>query len=368
MKCSETGLAWLTLSCLPGVGPVTLCDLARQEISPRDLLACSAPLSSPSRLTRLLQDRSLCGRARDQARRLADQARARGVGIICLQDPVYPPALREIPDPPPLLFYRGDPGCLDNRCVAVVGSRAATVYGREIAFALGRDLAGAGVTVVSGVALGIDGQAHQGALSAAGPTAGVLGCGVDVVYPRTHGELYRMISEGGVLLSEYPCGTRPDGFRFPARNRIIAGLAAAVVVVEATGKSGSLITARLALDQGREVFAVPGRVDSARSDGCHRLIRQGALLIRNGHDVITALGWGEGESEPATGGETGPADSVTVEEQRVLAALDAYPVDIDTLARKTGLESSRLLDLLLRLELAGLVRQYPGQMYNLARR
>ncbi len=266
-------------------------------------------------------------------------------------------------DPPVFLFYRGSLPCLLNPSVAIVGSRTATSYGRDVSRQLAVGLAQCGVLVVSGVALGIDAHAHRGALSAGGLTAGVLGCGIDVTYPREHERLYREIAENGILLSEYPCGTRPDGFRFPARNRIISGLALGVVVVEASLKSGSLITARLALDQGREVFAVPGRIDSAKSRGAHILLQQGAHLVQTVDDIVNELGLASGPH----GIQSNSMDAAPVagaEEQRVLDSLDVYPVDIDTIMRVTGLEVGKVLNLLLQLELKGLVRQQPGQMYE----
>jgi len=288
------------------------------------------------------------------------------MSLVCYGDPTYPEQLCALADPPVFLFYRGDLSCLRKPSIALVGSRAATSYGREISYKLAAGLARQGILVVSGVALGIDARAHHGALSAGGLTAGVLGCGLDVVYPRANKELYSMIAGQGVLLSEYPSGTRPDGFRFPARNRIISGLVHGVVVVEATLKSGSLITARLALDQGREVFAVPGRIDSAKSQGAHHLIRQGAHLVQTVDDITAELGL-ERQTVPVPVQVTG-TDKVMVEgeeEQRVLDCLDVYPVDIDTVQRVTGLGSGRVLDLLLQLELKGLVRQQPGQMYEI---
>jgi len=363
----EAAFHWLTLSCLPGFGPVTLCRLGRRYPDPSRLLTADRrPDDFPPRLWALLKDDAALARARDQARRQLARAGRRGIGLVSLGDDRYPPLLREIRDAPPLLFFLGDIHLLREPSVALVGSRSASAYGRERAFALARDLAEAGVSVVSGMALGIDGQAHAGALEAGGKTVAVLGCGVDVVYPRRHARLYERIAEQGVLISEYPCGTRPDGFRFPARNRIIAGLCRGVVVVEATRKSGSLITARLALDQGREVMAVPGRIDSSRSDGCHRLIQEGAFLVRNGGDVLSFLEIGERDVDLA-GQEKAAGDLPELPQGAagILACLDVYPVDVDTLVRRTGLAPGVVLENLLYLELQGLVRGYPGRMYGL---
>jgi DNA processing protein len=230
---------------------------------------------------------------------------------------------------------------------------------------LAAELTAMGITIVSGAAYGIDAAAHRGALQAGGGTAAVLGCGVDVVYPRSHAGLYREILDNGVLLSEYPLGTSPEGFHFPARNRIISGLVKGVVVVEATEKSGSLITARLALDQGREVFAVPGRIDSPKSAGTHKLIQQGAHLVQTVADIIEGLSWGSGcpllpqKSEKMAG-----ILFVTPQERQLLECLDVYPRDIDTIGRMTEFAIVEIHTLLLQLELKGLIRQLPGQQYE----
>ncbi|NLB07392.1 MAG: DNA-protecting protein DprA, partial [Desulfobulbaceae bacterium] len=243
--------------------------------------------------------------------------------------------------------------------------RAASDYGRRVAALLAGDLAAQGLTVVSGAAYGIDAAAHRAALVAGGRTAAVLGCGVDVAYPRTHADLLREIADQGVLLSEYPLGTRPEGFRFPARNRIISGLVQGVVVVEATEKSGSLITARLALDQGREVFAVPGRIDSPKSTGAHRLIQQGARLVQTVQDILDELSWEGRLAAPVPAmAPDAPRARLAPGEQSLLDSLDTYPRDIDTLVRQTGLPVGEIHALLLQLELSGLVRQLPGKLYE----
>jgi len=359
---SAQAAAWLTVSLLPGVGPATLCQLARAFHSPFSLAARIGddPSVSP-RLRAIFADRAELDRAEKRAGAELARLEAQGYGLLCHQDPDYPDGLRSIDDFPVLLYYRGGLDALARPLVALVGSRKATSYGLAVGHRLAADLAAAGVTVVSGVAAGIDAAAHRGALSAGGLTIGVLGCGLDVTYPRHHDDLYRRIAGQGLLVSEYPCATRPDGFRFPARNRIISGLVRAVVVVEATLKSGSLITAHLALDQGREVFAVPGRVDSAASAGTHALLRQGALLVRSADDILADLELHAAVVPPASRPDAQPA--LAADERLVLDALDAYGTDIDTLARQTGLDGGRIFEVLLQLELKGLVRQEPGQIY-----
>ncbi len=364
MYISDTALDWLALAFLPGVGSTTLCRLAQRYGTPAAVLSAPGQDSGLNpRLARILTDQKSSLEAQARAQQQLDCLNRRQISLLCYGDPLYPQRLSTLADPPVFLFYRGDLSCLQQPCVALVGSRAATSYGRDVSHRLASGLARQGVVVVSGVALGIDARAHQGALAAGGMTAGVLGCGLDIVYPRANEDLYYRIAGHGILLSEYPCGTRPNGFRFPARNRIISGLAHGVVVVEATLKSGSLITAGLALDQGREVFAVPGRIDSAKSQGTHHLLRQGAHLVRTVDDITAELGL---DRQPVPFQQTNTDKAVVngEEEQRVLDCLDVYPVDIDTVLRVTGLEVGRVLDILLQLELQGLVRQQPGQMYE----
>jgi DNA processing protein len=263
------------------------------------------------------------------------------------------------------LYVQGNCACLQKPAVAIIGSRAASSYGKRISAQLAHELARAGIVVVSGLAAGIDGHAHKGCLEDGGETVAVLGCGVDVVYPRVHAGLYRQVSGQGVLVSEYPLGTPPDGFRFPARNRIISGLSLGVIVVEATRKSGSLITARLALDQGREVFAVPGRIDSKKSEGTHWLIQQGAHLVQTVRDVLEELELAVSlhvvDPDPVAGTVS---DDLSGQEKQLYSCIGVYPTDIDALSVQSGLSPGTLHDLLLRLELKGCIRQLPGQQYE----
>jgi DNA processing protein len=211
--------------------------------------------------------------------------------------------------------------------------------------------------VLSGLALGIDGAAHRGALEAGGKTLAVLGCGVDIIYPHQHAGLYERLAAEGLLVSEFPLGTKPEGFRFPQRNRIIAGLADGVLVVEAARRSGSLITAQIALDLGREIFAVPGQIDSAKSEGCHWLLQQGAKLVGRVDDVLVELG----VSQQEVAGRESPEHPVLDEEsRRLFALLEPYPLSRDELLLKSGLEHGRLSEVLLRLQLQGLLEVHPG--------
>ncbi len=295
---------------------------------------------------------ALVNAAMGQAERALGQAGACGAALLTLGQEGYPPRLAEIADPPIVLWTTGDPGLLLGPAVALVGSRRATTAGLATARSLGRDLARAGLTVVSGLARGIDAAAHQGALEVGGRTVAVLGCGVDVVYPREHRELVAGVRSTGCLVSELAPGTPPLPRHFPLRNRLISGLSLAVVVVEAAQRSGSLITARMALEQGRDVLAVPGAVVSGCHRGCHALIKDGAGLVETADDVLAAVGWpGAAPSRPGPGG--GLVGAMRVGE----------PVSADDLAAQVSRPPGQLLAELAELELAGRVARMPGGLY-----
>lgn len=280
-----------------------------------------------------------------------------GIGVITYFDHGFPPALRHIPDPPLVLYLRGNSECLVEKSVAVVGARRCSRMGAELARELGAGLAGCGLTVVSGLARGIDAAAHRGALAAAGSpgnTAAVMGAGLASIYPRANARLAdAMVEAGGVLVSEYPPTMAPARHQFPERNRLISGLSKGVVVVEAGERSGSLITARLALEQGREVLAVPGAVAAGLSSGCHRLLRDGAALVENVADVVATLGY---IMEP--GDDDGPEPrTVPASLGGVLAAVEPVLTTVDELVAATGLPPAEVAVKLLQLELAGFVEQ-----------
>ena len=280
--------------------------------------------------------------------------RAAGLRFLGRSEPGFPPLLAAIHDPPPGLYLRGgaEAELLSRPAAAVVGARACSPYGRHVARLLGRELAAAGLVVVSGMARGVDGEAHRGALEAGGPTVAVLGCGVDRDYPAAHAELARRIVEaGGLAVAEYAPGVEPAPWRFPARNRIIAGLCAATVVVEARERSGALITTDLALEEGREVFAVPGEITSALSAGSNALLRLGATPATCVADVLESFGLAPRAAERAL---LSPAA------ERALAAVQAAAAGADDLARATGLEAGELAAALVELELAGLAASEDG--------
>lgn len=363
-------LDWLSLSFLPGVGCTLANRLVHQFGSPESVL--SAPLKQllevegvGRKMARFIADPIQVASARKRAMQEIENVSARNCTVLCPADNSYPAVLRDIADPPVALFCRGDAKCLERPTVAIVGSRAATTYGKRVSFELGRELARQGICVASGMAMGIDGEAHAGALAGGGMTVGVLACGVDVIYPHQHEKLFREVAANGLVISEYPLGTRPDGFRFPERNRIISGVSLGTVVVEASLKSGSLITARLALDQGREVFAVPGRIDSPKSQGTHRLLQQGAKLVNCVDDILEELNMA-GMLAPGRADRKADVQSAELpeEEKYLLSCLDVYPVTIDELVHQSGYAAAAIFQMLLRLELKGLVRQLPGQQYE----
>ncbi|NPV71223.1 MAG: DNA-protecting protein DprA [Firmicutes bacterium] len=299
------------------------------------------------------------------------QAMARaGARLVTYLSTEYPPLLRNIHDFPPFLFVRGmtlsslgAPARGQDRTpwVAVVGSRKATPYGRSMAAALARDLSLSGVVVVSGMAAGIDSCAHRGALDGGGPTVAVLGTGVDVPYPRANAALLESIIHSGAVVSEYPMGSQPEPWRFPARNRIISGMCEATVVVEAGESSGALITADFALEQGREVLAVPGPAGAAMSRGTNGLIRSGAGLVETAADVLEPLGLET--SGGGTGRGTGCGAQPSVEEGAVMEALREGPMSVGEVAQSTGMDLPGVMGSLTKLEIMGLVCRLPGGVY-----
>ncbi|MGH7773430.1 MAG: DNA-processing protein DprA, partial [Candidatus Binatia bacterium] len=282
--------SWLALARVKGLGCASFKKLAEHFGDPRQALSASEKeLALIPGLDRGAIEGLLTFTGWDEIRTEMRRISEAGARILPFTDRNYPPRLRMIPDPPPFLYVKGEVREEDERAVSVVGSRSASDYGIKITRDLCQGLASLGFTVVSGMARGIDGEAHEAALGAGGRTVAVLGSGVDMVYPPEHEELYRKICQRGAVLSELPIGTPPFSYNFPSRNRLISGLSLGVVVVEATERSGSLITAGLALEQGREVFAVPGEAGGSRSRGPHRLIRQGAKLVESVGDILEEI-------------------------------------------------------------------------------
>ena len=272
------------------------------------------------------------------------------------RDAEYPALLKEVPGPPDRLWLAGKP-LEPGPALAVVGTRRASRYGLEAAFWLGRELAASGVTIVSGLAKGIDGAAHRGALAAEGRTVAVMGCGLDICYPARHRDLFDQIAVCGTLVSEYEPGTRPLPYHFPVRNRIIAGMALGVVLVEASVAGGAMITARLAMEFGREVFAVPGAVHSPVSVGPHLMVRDGARLVASADQILDDLGMLRCPPADLPGPELHP------DEARVMAVLEAEPLLLDLIARRAGMPASTTAAVLVKLEMAFLVSRRPGGRY-----
>ena len=303
---------------------------------------------------------------RDRARVVRTAAHAAGIHVLPWNDPRFPAALLAISDMPPVLWYRGALDALRAPAVAVVGSRAATAVALETAARLGTDLAALGITVVSGLARGVDSSAHRGAIRS-GRTVAVLGSGVDRIYPHEHATLADEVARAGLVISEYPPGAPPLAFHFPMRNRLICGLSRAVVVIEANEKSGSLITAACALEQGREVMAVPGNVLSGRNRGAHALIRDGAKIVECADDIVEELGWPRGVStphgDPSSEGQSSNSGDPLL---RLMHAGQAY--DLDGLVAVSGVDGVRLLPRLLELELGGLVQRIDGGRFMRQRR
>jgi DNA processing protein len=290
---------------------------------------------------------------------LMAELEAHNVTLLTWLDEAYPRRLKEIAQPPPVLYVRGDLTPQDEWAVAIVGTRKMTHYGEEVAQELASFLARNGVTVVSGLALGVDAAAHQAALDAGGRTIAVLGCGVDQIYPRQNRKLAQAMLENGAILSDYALGTPPEGTNFPPRNRIISGLSIASVIVEAGNRSGALITAQFALEQGREVFAVPGKIFSPTSKGTNRLIREGAHPLLSPEDLMQALDLAM-VTEHQTARKVLPADAT---EAALFAAIGYEPVHIDEIGRQTNLPIEKVSATLALMELKGMVRQVGGMQY-----
>jgi DNA processing protein len=349
--------AWLALRMVRGIGPVVYRDLLRAFGTPAAVLEASVPalscLGVRPELARAIRAFEDWGAVDEQLERLARC----GGRLITWDDATYPANLRHIHDPPPFLFALGEIQVGDRLAVAVVGSRRVSAHGRRLARELATGLARHGVTLVSGLARGTDAEAQWATIRAGGRTIAVLGSGIDVVYPTEHHALARAIAKQGAVISELWMGTKPDADNFPARNRIISGLSLGTVIVEATEKSGSLITARFAAEQGREVFAVPGAVGD-HTRGTHRLIREGAKLTEGVGDVLEEIA---PQLKGVAAGRV--AVELSAEEERVLAVISPEALHIDVVITRAGLAANDVLPILLNLELKGAVQQLPGKFF-----
>ena len=357
---------WLQLSLTPGLGAATLRDLLRRFGLPEAVVAAGRRALSNT-LTSDVLDRLYSQQVAQGVARALDWAQRPSHALVALDHPAYPKALLEISDPPALLYTVGRLELLGQPALAVVGSRNATAQGARNAQAFARALSDSGLTIVSGLALGVDAAAHRGGLEGRNSTIAVLGTGVDVVYPPGNEALAREIAGRGLLVSEFALGSPANKQNFPRRNRVISGLTLGTLVIEAALSSGSLITARAALEQGREVFAVPGSIHSPLSKGCHSLIKSGAKLVESAEDVLSELGalQSGGASLPGRDGVS-PAATIlpSAGHSPLLEQMGFDPVDIDSLCARAGLSAQQVSAELLRLEMAGQVAALPGGLYQ----
>ena len=368
---SDHYLGWLALALTPGLGARMAGKLLKEFGSPDAIFNASLTALEAQRLPAAVAQEIHLRRPLSLAAKELAQVQALGCRLLTWDEPQYPARLREIYDPPPLLYVRGNVELLGRHLISIVGTRRPTPYGNQMAERLGRDLAERGLVVSSGLARGIDACAHRGALSSpTGATVGVLGCGVDVVYPKENKKLFEEIAQRGAIISEFPLGTFAAPQNFPIRNRVIAGMALGVIVVEGQQYSGSLITARLGMEFGREVYGVPGNATQPSSFGPNQLIKQGAKLVTGWEDVVEEL-------PTPVRAELVPVETASHEERAALVEQGLAPNErplyellsadearqVDELVELTGMSSSEVLAALFDLELKGVVRQLPGKQF-----
>jgi DNA processing protein len=358
---------WLALKSVPGVGNQTFRRLLTRFGTPENVF--KAP---PEELFAVegISPRVVSGirnfKGGDWIRKELAEVKRRGFHLISFADDEYPGYLRQIHDPPPILYINGEHMPEIGPAIGIVGSRHATQYGIAMTRELSSGLVESGLTVVSGMARGIDTAAHEGALTAHGKTVAVLGCGLGTIYPPENEKLYHKIAEQGAVISEFPIHAMPEAHHFPIRNRIISGMSLGTLIVEATTRSGSLITAQCAMEQGREVFAVPGSVRSFKSTGTHQLIKQGAKLVENVTDIIEELDpilHPQNICAKKEANNAGVLAALSGEERRVLEALTLYPIHIDTIIRQLSLNPGEASGILLQLEIKGVAEQMPGKLF-----
>jgi DNA processing protein len=368
---SDDYVGWVALALTPGLGARTAGKLLREFGSPDAIFNASLTALEGQRLPAAVAQALHSRRPLSDAAKELAQVQASGCRLLTWDEPEYPARLREIYDPPPLLYVLGNTELLNRHAISVVGARRPTPYGNQMAERLSKDLADRGLVIASGLARGIDASAHKGALSSpAGATIGILGCGIDVVYPKENKKIFEQIEQRGAIISEFPMGTFPAPQNFPIRNRIIAGIALGVVVVEGAQYSGSLITARLAMEFGREVFGVPGHVTQPSSFGPNQLIKQGAKLVTGWEDVVEEL-------PTPVRAELLPVESASHEQRAALIEESLGPTErplygllspdearhVDELVENSGLTSSEVLAALFDMELRGVIRQLPGKQF-----
>jgi len=361
-------LPWMMLQHVPGIGNHLFKKLIDRFNTPENVFNAAIPeLVTVEGISARLAHSIKARRATDKLQKELDLVFEKNFSIVTMADRNYPALLHQLPDPPPILYVSGILDKTTNN-IAIVGSRHATQYGLSMASQLASDLAALGINIVSGLARGIDTAAHQGALAGKGKTIAVLGSGLARIYPPENRDLFHAIAANGAVVSEFPLFAEPDAHHFPLRNRIICGMCLGTVVVEAARKSGSLITARLAVEQGREVFAVPGSVRSFKSTGTHGLLKQGAKLVEHVNDVIEEIEpllEFTGKKRPKFKNHAKkPPQVLDPDEMKVYEALEPYPVHIDDLSQIIGFDSGKVAGILLELELKGLVDQSPGKLFS----
>lgn len=357
---------WVALSLIKGLGSATLCQLLSQFGSPDAIFS-----ANKSQLSEVV-DQKLAnaihqGLDKESIASTLTWLQDEQNHLITLADATYPQQLLEITSPPAILYAKGNPQLLNTPCIALVGSRNATPQGEKNAEVFSENLCSQGITVVSGMALGIDGAAHRGALKANGATIAVVGTGLDIVYPAKHKALAHQIASQGLILSEFPLGTPSMAQNFPRRNRIISGLSLGCLVIEANIDSGSLITARLATEQGREVFAIPGSIHSPLSKGCHQLIKQGAKLVESIDDVLSEIHLDSSKNKASSVSPNGlipERANISPEANAVLALMGFEPIEFDNMMTLTGLTASALSTMLTLLELDGKICHLQGGKYQ----
>lgn len=368
---SDDYVGWVALALTPGLGARTSGKLLREFGSPDAIFNASLTALEGQRLPAAVAQALHSRRPLSDAAKELAQVQAAGCRLLTWDEPQYPARLREIYDPPPLLYVRGNIELLNHHMISMVGARRPTPYGNQMAERLSKDLADRGLVISSGLARGIDASAHRGALSSpAGTTIGVLGCGIDVVYPKENKKIFEQIEQRGAIISEFPMGTFPAPQNFPIRNRIIAGMALGVVVIEGAQYSGSLITARLAMEFGREVFGVPGNVTQPTSFGPNSMIKEGAKLVTGWEDIVEEL-------PTPVRAELMPVESASHEERAALIEGSLGPTEralygllrvdearqVDELVENSGLSSSEVLAALFDMELKSVIRQLPGKQF-----
>lgn len=356
---------WIALNAVSGMGAGQKLRLINELGSAEEIFRAKAKAASWSECRPLFIQNLQFADPEAIVRQEEKKAHLAKAAIITLLDTAFPQLLREIYDPPLALYVKGSLPQDMSRSLSIVGSRRATHYGQLVTERISRDLVACGFLIVSGLARGIDTIAHRSALASAGETIAVLGCGLDIAYPPENKNLMEQIANQGAVLSEFPFGTEPHKMNFPIRNRIISGISAGVLIIEAGEKSGALITANCALEQGREVLAIPGNIYSPTSRGTNQLIKQGARLVEGVEDILEELGISAGEHSSGTAGSQSPPSNIklTREEGKIYALLSYDPVPIDVIIQKSGLCPQDIHTILLTLEMKGIIKQLPGKLF-----